>query len=508
MRFKFLLSLGLVLIMCICATTVFGSGVGLTGIGARATALAGSFRGVADDWSAMYWNPAGITQMQGIQFGVSLERIKPTAKFSPAKWIYVEPPAGFFGEPVTVETTFSNMKTDKTKNQDRTFYIPAFGVTYGMDNLAIGFSFYVPFGLGAKWDLLTTDLYNKQYPEFDYEDDLKVMDFHPTIAYKLSDKLSIGVGLSIVYSDIIIRTPKYVPNPYLITPGLLANFRTVLSQLGGTIPEFNHLLIDSELTGTGWGFGGNIGLLFNVTDDFKVGLSARYYNDIAIDGTINATAYFADLAPANELIQNNLEPSLRKELENGNITEKEYGVLTNFYSGGTSVVYDNVSGDTKLPLPMDVGIGFSYSGIENLLISGDISWARWSVWDSIEIDLDTGEKSNLLENWDDGLRFGLGLEYKLGLLTLRGGYYSEGSVVPNETLSPTIPDINKRSAFNLGLQYDFGSISLHVSYEKILIGDKTVKDYVFNVKENSYDNLAGKYGMDVYNIMTGLEYRF
>jgi len=47
-----------------------------------------------------------------------------------------------------------------------------------------------------------------------------------------------------------------------------------------------------------------------------------------------------------------------------------------------------------------------------------------------------------------------------------------------------------------------------VSYEKILISDKTVTDYVFNAGENSYDNLAGNYGMKVDNIMFGLGYAF
>ena len=281
--------------------------------------------------------------------------------------------------------------------------------------------------------------------------------------------------------------------------------------MGITKPEFNHLMIDTELTGTGWGFGGNVGLLFNMTDDFKIGLSARYYNDISIDGTINATAYFADLPAAHNAIQNNalFLNTLQGKVAAGEMTESEYGVLTNFYSGGSSVVYEDVSGDTKLPLPMEVGVGLAYTGIENLLLAADFAWSKWSAWDVIEIDLETGEKSNLIENWDDGIRLGLGLEYTLSeQLKLRGGYYYEGSVVPDETLTPTIPDINTRSAVSFGFQFNLGPIAWHLNYEKILIGDKTVRDYVFNEAENSYDNLAGDYGMKVDNIMTGFEYHF
>jgi len=496
-----------VLLAILFSSSVFAAGVGLTGIGARATALAGAYRGIANDWSAMYWNPAGLTQINGFQFGTSFEVIMPTATFTPAKWSYIAPPL-YVGNPDTVETNFSNMKTEGTENEPRTFYIPAFGLTYQMsDKLTVGFAFYAPFGLGAEWDLLNTEIYNKQYPEIDYSDDLKIIDLHPTIAYRLSDKISVGVGLSFVYADIIIRTPKYIPNPYL-TSKELAGFRTTLASLGGTNPEYNHLLIDSELSGTGIGYGGNLGLMFNVTDNFKLGLSARYYKDVAIDGTINATAYFADLEAANTAVQTSLKPVLDGKLASGEISEQEYGALMNYYSGATSVVYNDVSGDTKLPLPMEVGVGISYSGINNLLIAADFAWTQWSAWDLIEIDLETGEKSNLVENWKDGVRASFGLEYSLGLLKLRGGYYYEGAVVPDETMTPTIPDINNRSAINVGLQYGFGPLTFHLSYETILIGDKTVKDYIFNTAENSYDNLAGNYSMKVNNIMFGMGYKF
>ena len=268
---KRIFSIASFMFVILLAGSLFASGVGLTGIGARATALAGAYRGVANDWSAMYWNPAGITQIKGFQFGTSFEMIMPTGNITPAKWSYIAP-AFMIGNPDTVETNFTNMRTGDTKSESRTFYIPAFGVTYQMnDKLTVGFAFYAPFGLGSKWDLLNTDLYNTKYPKIDYESDLKIMDFHPTIAYQVSDKLAIGVGLSIVYADIVIRTPKYIPNPYLTNKDL-AGFRTSLSYMGGTNSEYNHLLIDSELSGTGMGFGGNIGLMFNVTDNLKLGL--------------------------------------------------------------------------------------------------------------------------------------------------------------------------------------------------------------------------------------------
>ena len=47
-------------------TELGASGLGLKLVGARAFALAGAFRGVANDFSAAYWNPAGMNKVKWI----------------------------------------------------------------------------------------------------------------------------------------------------------------------------------------------------------------------------------------------------------------------------------------------------------------------------------------------------------------------------------------------------------------------------------------------------------
>ena len=41
------------------------------GLGARAESMGGAFIGVADDWTAIYWNPAGLAQLHGAGVGLS-----------------------------------------------------------------------------------------------------------------------------------------------------------------------------------------------------------------------------------------------------------------------------------------------------------------------------------------------------------------------------------------------------------------------------------------------------
>ena len=95
-------------------------------------------------------------------------------------------------------------------------------------------------------------------------------------------------------------------------------------------------------------------------------------------------------------------------------------------------------------------------------------------------------------------------------MTIRAGYYTEPSAIPDETLTITIADVNRRHAINLGASYDFGLFKFFLSYENILIGDREVKTWNFNNDPNApgFDNMAGTYKMSVTNFMTGIGFKF
>lgn len=478
-------------IVVLLAGSVFASGVGLTGIGARATALGGNFRAVANDWSAMYWNPAGITQLQGWHFGFSTEAIMPVGSYT-------------FKQNSTMP--FSLFRTDEIENESKTFLIPAAGVVYGMGKMSFGLAVYVPFGLGAEWDALNTAAYSSAYSGIDYEDDLKVIDIQPTFAYQVNDKLSVGVGVSLTYADILIRKPTTTPNSLLFDPAYATLKAGVLALMDLDAATYNHVLTEQELTGDGMGVGFNFGLKYKVTDCFAVGLSGIYYNTISLDGNINATTYGAEI-PAAVLTQ--LSGTLDALIGAGQLTDAQKQQILAIYSGQEIPKYTDAKGDADLPLPMTLGVGFAYTGIEKLLVSADLSWTQWSSWDVIEIAMEDGSTSELVENWEDGMRFGLGLEYCLTeKLGMRAGLYSEPAAPPNETMTITIPDPERRYSITAGFSYDFGLAKFFASYENIIIGDRDVANWEYNATAQGYDNMAGKYGMTVNNIMAGLNFAF
>lgn len=507
MRKSIVLILGLVLLLS--STSLFGAGVSLTGTGARATALGGSYRAISDDWSAMFWNPAGLTQIPGLHAGISTELLWPVANYAASKWNGMN---------------FSVTRQTETESDGKTHIIPAGGITMAInDQLTVGLGVWAPFGLGATWDLLDTENYNSLYPEKDYEDDLMVLDIHPTIAVKISDKISVGFGVGFTMADIMIRKPTFIPNPYFgdeiyaaAGPKPIGDaLKNAFANAGAFAEANNHFIAESELTGDGTGFSANLGLMFQLTEKLQLGLSGRYYSDIELDGTVNGSMYFPKNEDAQKIIDDNLQTPLYESVQSGDISLDEYKVLLGAYTGASAPVYSDATAKATLPLPGDFGVGLAYKVIDeedtHLLFAADFMYTQWSAWDVIDIEID-GEAaaSKLVENWEDMYRISFGAEYKLNpMLTLRGAYYLEENAAVVETLTPTIPDINTRNVINVGLQINLiPGLALHASYERILIGDTEVPDWNYSTTEGDYLNMAGTYKMKVNNMMFGLGYAF
>jgi long-chain fatty acid transport protein len=473
------------LLALVCGTaTVFAAGVDLTGVGVRSTSLGGNYRAVSNDWSGMFWNPAGLVFSKGLKAGASLEFITPSSGYTSA--------AALAGMRV------SGTSSTEIKSKDQTFLMPAFGVYYSNEKMAYGLGFWAPFGLGSKWDLLNTSKYNSNYPEIEYEDDLKILALQPTFAYKLADNFSVGVGLTLLYADIAIRKPNFTPNPVTFTP----SYAALKAALGASaLPPFDHFLTEANLEGNGMGFGAAFGLQFKPMPTLTLGASAKWYNTIGLDGTLSADTYYAK-DPGN------VKPTLDQLLALNMITTAQYQQLAGAYSGAKATTIPKTDVKADLPLPLNIGAGFAFTGISKLLITGDVAMTQWSSWDVIEINDTKGNKmSELKEDWEDGIRMGLGLEYSLPLAEakLRAAFYSEPNAAIAETMNPTIPDINRRNVVVFGFGFPFGPVQANLMYEHMFIGDKEV---AWSPSTPPYENIGGLYTMKVHNFMLGLDWNF
>ena len=171
--------------------TIHAGGFQLNEHGARAMGLGGAFTAVADDPSAMYFNGAGLTQLNGWNFMVGTSFIAPNSEFR-----------GVYPDVTSYKTTA------------QTFVIPNGYATYGAGNWAVGLAFNVPFGLGTEWP---TDWPGRYLA---LKTDVRAYTITGEGAYKLMDNLSVSAGLVFSFASVNIteKTPQTpFPGDALIT---------------------------------------------------------------------------------------------------------------------------------------------------------------------------------------------------------------------------------------------------------------------------------------------------
>ncbi len=500
------------------STTLFAAGVDLTGVGARASAMGGNYRSIANDWSAMYWNPAGLAYTEGLGAGFSVEYVMPRAKYTVANSHYYNTNPGANEAYKQFSAAYRNERGAEPQN----FVVPSGGVTFNTGRLAFGLGVWAPFGLGSKWDLLQTaknnlgnipgiidDEYNPAYPNYEYESNMQLIDVHPTVSFKISEKLSIGVGGSFVIADIAIRQPAFLGNPYLYNSQLYNALAMMMPPDQLFIldfmrrPPFDHLLNDVSMEATGNGYGANIGVMFKPTEKLSIGASLQYYTDLSLSGSYSATTYFAD-APS---IYNGTARAIADQLlAAGAIGQDQYVILSNYYSGQTVTRTDISDAEASMPLPMKFGLGVSYSGIKNLLVAADFTYTQWSAWGVIPITDAAGTTvSELTQNWNDTFKVGVGFEYSAGAAKIRGGVTTENAAAVAETLSPGIPDMNRRTNLSVGLAFPLGPVVISANYEKIFMPDNDITDWYYS-NSGVAENMAGLYSMNVNNLFIGIDY--
>ena len=237
----------LVLIM---ASGAFANGLSLNSVGTRALGMGGAMVGLADDATAIYWNPAGISNVPGTFVGFYLTGITPTANYA---WSYPT-----FGIDI-------DAKADKNMH-----LAPNLFATYQAGDWTFGLGVFVPAGLGVDWngdDL--TDISGGA--SFKWMSRIGAVDIAPSVAYKISEDFSLGLAVNIYYAFFDLERPAEVgPNTY-------AQY-------------------SEESTGTGVGF--TLGAQYKINEMFTLGATFRSEATVKMSGTAKNPAFQAMNAPA------------------------------------------------------------------------------------------------------------------------------------------------------------------------------------------------------------------
>ncbi|MCP2519135.1 outer membrane protein transport protein [Candidatus Aminicenantes bacterium AC-335-K20] len=167
--------------MIFCFTFIYAGAWDNILMGTRALSMGTAFTAVADDPSAIFYNPAGLT-FQTHSINLSLEGIYIMPKHS-----YTLPSG---------TTVYSKLKN----------YYPQAFISIKKERWSFGFGVYCPYG-GGGVDWSRQDL---GYP---LKAILGIYSFTPSIAYKFSEKLSAGINFSIYKGKMEVETenPLYGP---------------------------------------------------------------------------------------------------------------------------------------------------------------------------------------------------------------------------------------------------------------------------------------------------------
>lgn len=407
------------LFMLLAAQSAFGAGFGLYEGSARGNALGGAMVGRADDPSALFFNPAGITQLPGIQFMAGATAILPS-----------------------MDVTTTNMydgRTITTSSEDNVWVPPHLYATYQYsDRVWFGLGVFSPFGLGTEFDSSWPGRYNN------YNAVIQTLTVNPNVALKLNDRLSIAAGLELMWFD--LKLENFIDGNVLLAragvPGVKVND-----------PSTNLFDIDQTLKGDSYGYGFNLAVHYRLLDWVSLGLSYRSQVKQHLEGD----AKF-DKKPSSALP---LPPPLAPIWD-------------------ASFQNTDVSGSVILPDMLFMGVAFR--PIERWSFEVGAVWNRWSTYDALTIVYDdplvpgTSPVVSRIKDWNDTWRIQFGVEYNaLPWLDLRAGYVYDQEPVTDEHVDYLVP-ANDSHLFNFGPGLKFGPWSLDISYTYIYITDRDVAE--------------------------------
>ena len=395
-----------------------------------AAGLGRSYAGIGvdgTDISGVFYNPATMTLHKGSHFQ-----------------------AGFVGIGLDLPYESADGKyTDNGRYKEQA--IPHGYLAKQMsDNLWLGLGMTVPFGMGTEFNEGWGGRFHG------VEATILTYDVNPNIAWKVNDKFSIGAGVSVQYAKAQLVTHMPIP---------------VLTPEGKKIDD-----VRARLRADSLAYGWNVGLMWEPTDNVRVGLSYRSEIEHNAEGDLTIKG--------NESVK----VPMMFEAET-TVTAPAWAMLT--------AAWD---------------INTQYS------VYGTFRWTDWSSFDELVIESPnlsallptlTGGKLNsvpgIQNQWQDTYLFTVGADYRYNdKWTFRTGIGYETSPVdiPQNRMA-VIPDAD-RWWFSVGTNYKYNeNVEFDLSFAHLRgVHERSCYDVQTGKEEGRFDKL------DAYLLGVQMQYHF
>ncbi len=388
---------------------VFAANVDTYGIGAKATALGGAFAAYADDPYAVYYNPAGLTQIKDKVVSVGSMILNPNLK---GKGFEVEKNGTVVLGPENFE------------DESPLLVVPHLGFVMPLnEKWTLAIASYVPFGLHLRWDDTANPFLNPASYDC-YESWYMRMVVTPTVAYKVNDKLSVGFGVALGRGS----AGTYLNSYPLFQNGITAREEVELTD------DFNYSF--------------NIGIMYKFTPKLTLGITYRSMADASFDGTLK----LKDLSAAEQA-------ALKAA-----VAAKGY-TLTKFE---TDVSLD----DVNYPRQVQVGLRYAPNEKVSMEVDvvwtnwSIVDKQTLQIKDPAFQALLGAKQDVIPRDWEDTKQVKVGIEWRpTRLLSLRCGYFYDPSPIPDHTFDNMWPDADKKTySVGVGLNLKKWTIDTVLQY--------------------------------------------
>jgi long-chain fatty acid transport protein len=372
--------------------TALAGGYYVPEIGGRAVGMAGAMTADASTPATIFHNPAGLTGVRGTQLEVGGDLVMPDLVH--------------FRRPVRDPASGGTIAFERVANTNRVMGVPFLGATFDVHrDLGVGFGVHVPFG--ATLELPATGAQRFVVTGVA----LRALYLGPALAYRITDRLSIGASVSYVNAALEMRQRNALP---FVTGDPEANPNPDPGVEGDTTIRASDPFSLGATVGAQYG---------RPEDPFTVGLAVMAPTTLDLRGDASV------VNPAIMQIPEGMLPPGRRT--------------------------DQVR--LAMPLPLIVRAGAQVRPSHRLTLALDVNWQRWST--SREVRLDFAREPQLLltpganlfdvvmENrWRDTLSVRAGanaVPFSSLPLELRGGVLYDQSPIDERHYDLLTPDADK-----------------------------------------------------------------
>lgn len=420
-----------VCLLAIAAAPAMASGFSIYEQSAKASGQAGAWVARADDAAAVWYNPAAITRLDGmnVQFGVNLITVGSDTELtsSDMAWGLME------------ETEF---ETD----QDNATPIHLYFTQKINDRVAWGLGINNPFGLVSAWEDLPVTLSHRRA-------ELHTFLVNPNVAFALNDNWSLAVGATYLFAD-VKEFARDIDQSALL-------MQAPMTVVGG-----------SDLSGDGNDLGWDVAAHYK-TDRWSFGFTYRSELSPEIEGDV----VFSDIHPALEAL-----------FPNGPGT----AVLNLPAQAAIGVAWD-IGPDWTMEFDITWAEWSSFKELEIDFVNETSVLVE--VAPDVFVDVPVVEDIVLREDWSNTRAIRLAAAWRVAEgHELRFGALTDEGPGTGDTLRPSIPDADRRSVtFGYGLTTGNWNIDFYYMplWFDTIIANGDAEEGIIDGTYSSFTHLAG-----------------